>query len=81
MQVNELSRSIPVVDNTGKPLNTLHLFSVEVAKLQTIIGSGSPEGAVEAEVLREYLDSTGGPGAVKYIKVLADIGGDKSMGC
>lgn len=80
LPVNELSRSIPVVDDKMRPLNVLHQFSVDVARLSTIVGIGSPEGVVEAEVAREYLDTTGGPGAVKYIKQLSDIGGDRSLG-
>lgn len=80
MQVNALSRSIAVVDKDGKPTQELNLFSEAVAQLQIIIGIGSPEGLIEAQVGREYLDTTGGAGAVKYIKQLNDIGGDRKMG-
>lgn len=78
--LSPLNRSIAVVDKDGNPLQILQLFSEEVARLQTIIGTGSPEGVVEATVLREYMDLTGAPGAVKYIKRLADIGGNRTMG-
>lgn len=80
MPVSELSRSIPIIDAQGRPLNVLHQFSIDVAKLPTIVGTGSPEGLIEAEVAREYLDTTGGPGAVKYVKQLSDIGGDRKLG-
>lgn len=78
--LSPLNRSVAVVDDDKKPLQVLQLFAEEVCRLQTIIGTGSPEGVVEATVLREYMDLTGGAGAVKYIKRLADIGGNRKMG-
>lgn len=78
--LSPLNRSVAVADEEGKPLQVLQLFSEEVARLQTIIGTGSPEGVVEAQVGREYLDTTGAPGAVKYAKVLADIAGNRKTG-
>ena len=80
MQVNELSRSVAVVDDKFRPTQELHLFSVALAQNQLIIGIGSPEGLIEAQVGREYLDTTGGVGAVKYIKQVADILGDRKLG-
>lgn len=78
--VDLLRTSIPVVDKDGKPLRILQLFSEDVARMATIIGIGSPEGVVEAIVGREYLDTTGAPGLVKYVKQLPDIGGNRTMG-
>jgi hypothetical protein len=45
-----------------------------------LIGTGSPEGVVEAQQGVEYMDETGTTGSVKWIKQLADISGDKSQG-
>ena len=78
--LSPLNRLRPVVDADGKPLQVLQLFSEEVARRQTIIGTGSPEGVIEAIEGQEYMDRTGLPGAVKYIKQLPDIGGDRKMG-
>ncbi len=77
---NVLHRSIPVVDKDGKPLQNLQLFSEEIESFSLIIGTGSPEGIYKARVGREYLDTTGGVGAVKYIKQLPDIGGNDKLG-
>ena len=77
---NVLHRSIPVVDDQGRPLQNLQLFSEEIESMSLIIGIGSPEGIYRARVGREYLDTTGGIGAVKYIKQLAEIGGDDKLG-
>ena len=45
-----------------------------------IIGEGSPENAIDAVQGREYMDSNGASGAVKYIKRDPDISGDTKRG-
>lgn len=80
MQVNPLSRSIKVVDQQGRPTQELNLFSEAVSRLSIIVGSGSPEGLVEAERTRLYMDETGASGSILYIKKLNDISGDRSQG-
>jgi len=45
-----------------------------------IIGSGSPEGVVNALQGAEYMNSIGTTGSIKYIKRDADISGDTSQG-
>jgi len=45
-----------------------------------LIGSGSPEGVVEAQQYSLYLDTAGAAGAIEYRKMLSDIGGDKTQG-
>ena len=45
-----------------------------------IIGTGSPEGSVEAIQGREYMDDAGTAGAIKYIKRDNDIAGDTTKG-
>jgi hypothetical protein len=52
----------------------------DVTNNDLIIGTGSPEGVIEATVGREYLDDAGLAGAVKFIKQLPDIAGDRTMG-
>jgi len=55
-------------------------WMTQVTRLDLIIGTGSPEGVIEATVGREYLDDTGTTGAVKFNKQLPDIGGDRTQG-
>ena len=45
-----------------------------------IIGTGSPEGVIEALQYSLYLDSAGVSGSIEYRKMLTDIAGDKTMG-
>ncbi len=80
MPVNPLGRSIPVVDDNGKPTQELSIFSEAVAALDPIVGTGSPEGVVEARQARFYIDDSGASGSVLYAKVLNDIGGDRKQG-
>ncbi len=81
MALSPLSVGRPVIDiKTGNPLQNLQLFSEDTARLVTITGAGSPEGIIEAKQCREYMDLTGVAGAIKYIKQLDDIGGNRTMG-
>jgi hypothetical protein len=43
-------------------------------------GVGSPEGVVVAPQYSEYINTTGSAGAIKWIKMQPDIGGDRSQG-
>lgn len=45
-----------------------------------IIGSGSPEGVVEAQQHRFYIDADGAPGAKLYTKTEPYIGTDRKQG-
>jgi len=45
-----------------------------------IVGTGSPEGALEARQYQLYIDSAGAAGAIEYRKMLPDIGGDRTQG-
>lgn len=80
MRVDPLSRSIKVVDSNGRPTQDLNLFSEAVSKLPILVGEGSPEGVVEAEQTRLYMDSTGASGSILYIKSVGDVGGAKALG-
>lgn len=70
----------PIVDENGVMTDEFQRFIDAIARLDLLVGTGSPEGVIEATIGREYLDTTGAAGAVKYIKQLADIGGDRTQG-
>lgn len=65
---------------TGIPEERFRIFLHEVQLRGLLIGEGSPEGVVEAQQGQEYMDESGATGAVKYIKQLADIDGDRTQG-
>jgi len=80
LALRRLDRSVPVVDAEGRPTEALQMFSEELANMQLIIGTGSPEGIFVARQGRQYMDQTGSAGACLYIKLLPDIAGDKRFG-
>lgn len=72
--------STPIVDSNGLMTDAFQRWINDVTRLDLMVGVGSPEGNIEAEIGREYLDTTGAAGAVKFIKQLPDIGGDRTQG-
>jgi hypothetical protein len=44
------------------------------------VGSGSPEGVVEAPQYSEYLDEAVPAAPVKYVKTLPEVAGDRRQG-
>jgi len=70
----------PIVDENGHPGDEFYRWMTDITRLDLLVGTGSPEGVIEATVGREYLDDAGVAGAVKYIKQLADIAGDRTKG-
>lgn len=69
-----------VGDDGMLPSDRMLDWMSQITDLDIIIGTGSPEGVVIARQGREYMDDAGSAGAIKYIKKLADIGGDRSQG-
>ena len=75
------SANRPFVDEDGILTSQSRTFLREVFIQALIVGTGSPEGVVEAEIGSRYMDRTGVAGAILYIKRDADDGaGDKSIG-
>ena len=69
-----------ITDDSGKMLQSFRTWTQLITSESTIVGSGSPESVVEASLYREYIDSAGITGSIKYIKMSSDIGGDPSKG-
>lgn len=78
--VTRLNAVAPVVNDEGYPVQQFRTFLLQIQERGLIIGTGSPEGVVEAEQGAEYMDDTGTAGSIKYIKRDADISGNKSKG-
>ena len=72
--------TIPIVKSDGTMESQFNLFMIEVQRLGLLIGTGSPEGVVEALQGQEYMDDAGTASTIKYIKRDADIAGDKTKG-
>ncbi len=69
-----------IVDENGIPVQVAKAFFFELSESSLVIGTGSPEGIVEAKQGRGYMDDAGTTGSILYIKKSADIGGDRRLG-
>jgi len=69
-----------IVDDQGNMQRPFQIWVEQMTDLDIIVGTGSPEGVVEARQTREYMDDAGTAGSIKYIKKLDDVAGDKSLG-
>lgn len=78
--INTLNASQPIVDKSGIMTQNMRVVMSQVVKESLIIGTGSPEGVINAPQGQEYMDDAGIAGSIKYIKRDADIGGDTSQG-
>jgi len=75
-----LNAAQPIVDIDGTMAQPFRQFTQEAALSIPIVGTGSPEGVVEARQFSLYLDSSGGAGSIQYRKMQPEIGGDRSQG-
>jgi len=79
-RVSEPSANRPYVDENGILTSQSRTFLRSIWVQALIIGTGSPDGVVTAEEGSTYQDSAGTAGAIRYAKMVDNIGGDKSMG-
>jgi hypothetical protein len=79
-EFNSPNANNKIIDNDGKMDKSFRNWTQSVTREATIVGTGSPEGVVVASLHREYIDSSGVTGTIKYIKMLSEIGGDTSKG-
>ena len=79
-QIKQPKLTSPFVDEVGLLTQRNQELIRDVVELDVLAGTGSPEGNVVAKPKRFYMDLTGTPGNIVYIKRDADIGGDRSQG-
>lgn len=70
----------PIVDSIGSQSEQMRVWTRVITNQALIIGSGNPEGIVEAEEGATYQDNTGTAGNIRYAKRDTDIGGDRTKG-
>ncbi len=70
----------PIVEPDGTMAQPFRQFTQDASLSIPIVGSGSPEGVVEARQYSLYIDSTGSTGSIEYRKMLPDIGGNTKQG-
>lgn len=70
----------PIVENNGTMSQAFRQFTQEASLSIPIVGTGSPEGVIEAVQFSLYIDKTGTAGAIQYRKMQPSIAGDKTKG-
>lgn len=80
MRLAPLTATRSIVDDDGRMTAEMRKVMNALVKLTILEGSGSPEGVVEAEARRLYMDLVGTSGNILYIKQSDSVGGDKSNG-
>lgn len=76
----ELDKGLPIVDKDGRMTERFWFWMLAVTRQAVLTGSGSPEGVIEAEVGRLYMNTAGTAGSILYIKRDADVSGDRTQG-
>jgi hypothetical protein len=70
----------PIVDENGTMAQAFRQFTQDASLSIPIVGSGSPEGVIEAAQYSLYLNSSGGASAIQYRKMQTEIAGDRTKG-
>jgi len=70
----------PIVEDNGTMSQAFRQFTQEASLSIPIVGTGSPEGVIEAVQYSLYLNGSGSAGAIQYRKMLPSIGGDRTKG-
>jgi len=79
--ITRLDPSHPIVNEEDRtPTDQFRIFMLQSYLGSMLIGTGTPEGFVEAQQGRLYMDEIGPVGAILYIKQSADILGDRTKG-
>ena len=75
-----LNATNAIVESNGTMSQAFRTWTISASLSIPIVGSGSPEGLLEARQYQLYIDSAGAAGAIEYRKMLSDIAGDRSKG-
>jgi len=70
----------PIVGKKGLMSQLFRRFIQQVSDEGLIIGTGAPEGLLEARQGRFYMNDAGASGSILYIKKEDDISGDRKSG-
>lgn len=78
--INRLTATEPILEENLTMTQQTRTFMNAVARLSLLTGSGSPEGVLEANAERLYMDTTGTTGNILYIKQVDSVARDKTLG-
>ena len=75
-----LNASQPIIDDSGKMAQAFRTWTLDASLSIPIVGTGSPDGVVEARQFQLYINSAGTAGLIEYRKMISEIGGDRKQG-
>ena len=70
----------PIVNEDGAMSDVFRVWMLQVTRNVPYVGTGSPEGVIEAPQYSLYIDEAIPTVPVQYRKMLPEIGGDRSKG-
>jgi hypothetical protein len=70
----------PIVEPDGTMTQHFRTWALAVSNNLPIVGTGTPEGVIEAPQYSLYIDETVPLTPVQYRKMLPEIGGDRTTG-
>jgi hypothetical protein len=70
----------PIVEQDSTMSQVFRTWLLQVSKTIPIVGTGSPEGVVEAPQYSIFIDETTPAVPIEYIKMIPEIAGDRSSG-
>ena len=76
----KLSGTQSIVDDAGLPEQVFREWALRTANTMVIVGTGTPEGVLEAAQYTLYVDEAVPLTPVQYRKMLPEVGGDRSKG-
>lgn len=75
-----LNSGNPIIDSDGKMEQAFRFWSNRVSDDLTLIGTGNPDGVLDAPQYSLYVDETVPLIPVQYRKMLPEVGGDTKQG-
>lgn len=79
-KIEEINIDRAIVNNDGSLTIQSRTFFRQLIDRALIIGTGSPESVVPAEIGSSYMDDSGTAGNIMYLKRDDNVAGDKSQG-
>lgn len=78
--ITQIPRIKRFVDDDGYLTDLSFNWHLNVTNLDMLVGTGSPDGVIQAKQKRLYLQTDGAPRNILWVKVVDSIGGDRSLG-
>ena len=75
-----LNSSQPITDDKGAITSVFRSWANLVSNNLPLVGTGTPEGALEAPQYSLYIDESTPLSPVQYRKMLPDVSGDRTKG-